>query len=259
MVDRADPVKLRVGPPGSSAPERSRTSLNSTAPSPIASARRAQLRDRFAPAPPGRARAGPAQRRRTLSTARRPARGEHLAPAGIEHGQHRPSRSAPACAAAPQRERLERRDADQRDLARPRQRPRRGDPDPQAGERARADPDRDPVDSSQPTPPRSSTSAISASSRVACLGRSPGGGSSRASSSSRRIVGAQQRDGGRARRGVERRGSSRDRTVPASIRTCAGRRRRARSRTRRRSRPRPASRPPPPRGHSTNAIVSGPR
>ena len=70
-----------------------------------------------------------------------PDAGEDLAAAGVEDGRDRSA----GCAGA-RGERGERRHRHQRQAARLRERPRRRDADPQAGEAARADADRDPLD-----------------------------------------------------------------------------------------------------------------
>ena len=108
-----------------------------------------------------------------------PAGDERLAAASVDHRQLWPaagSRSWAASASA-----LQRRHADQRQPRRARERLRGGDPDPQAGERARADADGDPVDR-VPVRARAARAApgSATSSFCACPGRPPAGGSSTA-------------------------------------------------------------------------------
>ena len=129
---------------GTEAPERSRTSLNSTAPSPTASTAGPSARDQLAERLRGAARAGAAaarvelaRPRRAASRPRTPRRGARRAPPAP-----RPARPRPRRHAAPrQRERLERRD----------RRPA-GCPRARASARAVAIPIRSPVNVPGPTP-----------------------------------------------------------------------------------------------------------
>ena len=113
---------------------------------------------------------------------------EHAgAPPGHAAANTSPRRASMAASttgrvSAPARQRLERAHAHDRQPARLRQRARRRDPDPQAGEAARADADREPVERRpSPRPPPPAPPPAAASSRPACAGRTPGAGSSRTS------------------------------------------------------------------------------
>jgi len=165
-----------------SAPARSRTSLNSTAPSPIASTR------------------GPIAAISSPSATGEHARADNSVggpcwrPSGQPAANTSPRRASSTARTEPSRtpssaDALQATDCSV-------ETPTSGISRARASARALATPIRKPVNvpgptptaiastSSHPTPPRFITSATSSSTRVACLGRSPGAGSSRASSSS---------------------------------------------------------------------------
>ena len=260
VVDCGDPVKLRVVVRD----RRSRAlqnCLNSTAPSPIASTLGPSVARRAASSPGAIARGS---RNRccavspppALALGHQPAANTSPRRASITASDRAGAiapRSAAPRGAPPSASDCERRDADERDPARAAERLGRRDPDPQPGERAWSDARRrSGRGRAHETASRSSSSTISASRRVACRGRSPGGRVV-ACLGSRPIGLAQipQRDRRRPGRGVEAEDPHADLHRPAC------RRRRARVAPVPRSARAPPSSRSAPCGHSTNAIVSG--
>ncbi len=244
------------------APERSRASLNAIAPSPIASVVGPSGVTSSASDSGANARGKSSALSNSSTSSIRQLGGEHLTPTGVDdrdHGveearrHHRGGRPSHRRAGSwpRERQRLQRRDSDERYVSGARERARRGDSDPQSGERPGPDADRDAID----VPPADPGAVEHHRGE-----RQEPGGVARALAGAGIVAGrvhdladARQRNGRRARGGIEREDSqgasivTTRRSPPACSIT-----------TRAASRVSPRSSPTAFSGHSTNATVSGP-